>query len=99
MYKRQELRSATSCFETVLLTFLHTRITGQEASLLQGSAQLRVELQQGAGQAVADRASLTGTATADNVDDNVELALVLSQNERAVGEQLQGCLLYTSRCV
>ncbi len=30
-----ELRSATSCFETVLLTFLHTRIAGQEASLLQ----------------------------------------------------------------
>ena len=39
---------------------------------------------------MADSASLAGTATADDVDDNVELALVLSQNERAVGEQLQG---------
>ena len=84
-----ELRCATSGFEAVLLTLLHTRIAGQEAGLLQGGAQLGVELQQGAGQAVADSASLAGTATADDVDDNVELALVLSQNERAVGEQLQ----------
>ena len=30
-----ELRSATSGFEAVLLTLLHTRIAGQEASLLQ----------------------------------------------------------------
>ena len=79
-----ELRSAAGSLQAVLLTFLHTRIAGQEAGLLQGGAQLGVELQQGAGQAVADSASLAGTATADDVDDNVELALVLSQNERAV---------------
>ena len=35
-----ELRSATSGFEAVLLTFLHTRIAGQEASLLQQGAVL-----------------------------------------------------------
>ena len=41
-----ELRCTTSSLQTVLLTFLHTRIAGQEASLLQGAAQLGVELQQ-----------------------------------------------------
>ena len=42
-----ELRSATSGFEAVLLTLLHTRIAGQEASLLQQGAVLIALLQQG----------------------------------------------------
>ena len=82
-----ELRCATSCFETVFLTLLHTRIAGQEASLLQGGAQLRVELQQGTGQAVADSASLACAAAANHVDDDIELALVLGQDQGAVSEQ------------
>ena len=49
-----ELGCTTCSLQTVLLTFLHTRIAGQEAGLLQGGAQLGVELQQGAGQAVAE---------------------------------------------
>ena len=46
-----ELRCATSGFEAVLLTLLHTRIAGQEASLLQQGAVLIALLQQGAAQA------------------------------------------------
>ena len=41
-----ELRSATSGFEAVLLTFLHTRIASQESSLLQGRTQVLIVLQQ-----------------------------------------------------
>ena len=39
---------------------------------------------------MADSASLASTATANNVDNDVKLALVLSQNQGAVDEQLQG---------
>ena len=43
-----ELRSTTGGFEAVLLTLLHTRIAGQEASLLQHRTVLVALLQQGA---------------------------------------------------
>ena len=46
-----ELRCTTSSLQTVLLTFLHTRIAGQEASLLQDCTVLIALLQQGAAQA------------------------------------------------
>ena len=54
----RELRCTTGSLQTVLLTFLHTRIAGQEAFLLQSSTVLLVLLQQSAAQAVADSASL-----------------------------------------
>ena len=77
-----ELRCATSGFEAVLLTFLHTRIAGQEASLLQDSAVLIALLQQGAAQAVTDSASLTGNTAAGNADDDIVLALQAQQDQR-----------------
>ena len=43
-----ELRCTTGGLQTVLLTFLHTRIAGQEASLLQDCTVLIALLQQGA---------------------------------------------------
>ena len=49
-----ELRSATSCFETVLLAFLHSRVAGQETGGLQSGAVLGVQAQQRAGDAVTD---------------------------------------------
>ena len=61
-----ELRRATSGFETVFLAFLHTRVAGEETSLLQHGAQvLAVILQQGAGHAVADSAGLAVTPPPD----------------------------------
>ena len=85
-----ELRSATSGFEAVLLTFLHTRIAGQEASLLQDRTVLLVLLQQSAAQAVTDSASLTGNTAAGNADDDVVLALQAQQDQRRTDDQLQG---------
>ena len=74
-----ELRCATSGLQTVLLTLLHTRIAGQEASLLQDSAVLIALLQESAAQAVADRTSLTSNAAAVDADDDI--ALTLSNSE------------------
>ena len=85
-----ELRCTTSSLQTVLLTFLHTRIAGQEASLLQSRTVLVALLQQGAAQAVADSASLTGNTAAGNADDDVILALQAQQDQRRTNDQLQG---------
>ena len=67
-----ELGSTTGCFETVLLTFLHTRIAGEEASLLQGSTQFRISLAQGTRDAVTNCAGLTGHTTAADIHQHVE---------------------------
>ena len=85
-----ELGCTACCFQAVLLTFLHTRIAGQEASLLQDRTVLLVLLQQSAAQAVADSASLTGNTAARNADDDVVLALQAQQDQRRTDDQLQG---------
>ena len=82
-----ELGSAAGSLQAVLLTFLHTRIAGQEASLLQDSAVLIALLQQGTAQAVADSASLTGNTAAGNADDDVILALQAQQDQRRTDDQ------------
>ena len=86
----RELGCTTCSLQTVLLTFLHTRIAGQEASLLQDRTVLLVLLQQSAAQAVADSASLTGNTAAGNADDDVVLALQAQQDQRRTDDQLQG---------
>ena len=86
----RELRCTTGSLQTVLLTFLHTRIAGQEAFLLQSSTVLLVLLQQSAAQAVADSASLTGNTAAGNADDDIVLALQAQQDQRRTDDQLQG---------
>ena len=80
----RELRCTTGSLQTVFLTFLHTRIAGQEAFLLQSSTVLLVLLQQSAAQAVADSASLTGNTAAGNADDDIVLA---SRPSRTSGER------------
>ena len=85
-----ELGSTTCSLQTVLLALLHTRIAGQEASLLQSSAVLIALLQQGAAQAVADSASLAGNTAAGNADDDIILALEAQQDQRRADDQLQG---------
>ena len=72
-----ELRRTTGSLQAVLLALLHTRIAGEEASLLQGSAQLGISLAQGAGDAVTDSTSLAGNAAAADIHQNVkEVVLV-----------------------
>ena len=86
----RELRSATSGFEAVLLSLLHTRVSGKETSGLQSRSVLCICLKQCAGDAVTDRAGLAGHSAALNIDQYVELISVLSQHERLADDGLQG---------
>ena len=76
--------------QTVLLTFFHSRVTSQEASLLQNRTKLRAEFQQCTGNTVTDCASLTGNAAAGYGADNVQLVGVFRQSQRLTNDQLQG---------
>ncbi len=85
-----ELRRATGSLEAVLLAFLHTRVAGEETSLLQHGAQvLAVILQQGAGHAVADSAGLAGDAAAGHAADNVELLVGAGEGQGLTDNKLQ----------
>ena len=85
-----ELRSATSTLQTVLLSFLHTRIASQEASSLQCGLVSLVSSDESTGQTVADSASLTGETTAVYASDDVELTLGTGGSEGLVDDQLEG---------
>ena len=61
-----ELRRAASCLQAVLLSFLHSRVTGQEASGFQRGTELGVDAQQSAGNAMTDGAGLAGNARLSN---------------------------------
>ena len=74
-----ELRSATSGLQTVLLTFLHTRIAGEEASLLEALTKIGVGLDQRAADAVTDSASLTGQTATVHIDDDVHIGASLGE--------------------
>ena len=70
-----ELRSATSCFETVFLSFLHTRVTGEQTCSLEERTIGLINLKKCTGEAVADSACLTGDTAALNGADDIELTL------------------------
>ena len=69
-----ELRSAAGGFETILFTLFHSRVAGEEAGGLEGGAVALIDDDQGAGDAVADGAGLTGTAAAGDSRFDVDLA-------------------------
>ena len=85
-----ELRSATSCLETVFLTLFHSRVTRQETSALQSRSVLSICLQQCSGNAVTNSTSLTGSTAALHIYQYVKLINVLSGNQGLTYDQLQG---------
>ena len=85
-----ELGRATSGFETVFLSFLHTRVSREEAGLLQEGAVRIVGEKELTGYAVTDRACLTGDAAALNVGNDVILADSIGNAERLVDNELEG---------
>ena len=85
-----ELGSAAGGLQTVLLTLLHTRIAGQEASGLQSGTIVLVSQQQGAGNTVTDSAGLAGHAAAGNGSHDVELLDVAGGDQGLANQQLQG---------
>ena len=85
-----ELGSATCGLQTVLLSLLHSGITGHEASSLQGSAVLGIQGDQSAGNAVTDSAGLTGNAAACDGDNDINLANQVGGDQGLTNDQLQG---------
>ena len=86
-----ELRRATSGLEAVLLSFLHSRVTGEETGLLQRSAEvLGIVLEQSSGDTVADSTGLTGNTAACNAANDVELLFGTGENERLTNDRLEG---------
>ena len=68
--------------QTSLLALDSTSVAGEEASLLENAALLRVELVQGTSNSQAQSTGLTGRATTVDVGLDVELALALDQDQR-----------------
>ena len=84
-----ELGRATSGFEAVFLSFLHSGVTSQEASLLKDGPQFRIILEESTGKAVTDSASLTSNATTCNGADDVELTLGLGESQGLTNDELK----------
>ncbi len=83
-----ELACATSGLETVLLSFLHTRVASQEACCLESGLVCLVSENECAGEAVADRACLAGETAACYVCNDIELTNVAGNLEGLVYDEL-----------
>src|SRR5436190_7637830 len=77
------LRRLAGALQAVLLALLHPRVAGEEAGLPQRQAvRVRVDLEEGPGDAVADRTGLAGHPAALDLDHGVEVALGAGDAER-----------------
>ena len=85
-----ELGSTTSCLETVLLSFLHSGVSGEETCLLEKGAVGIVSEKESAGYAVTDCACLAGDTAAVYVSNDVELANSVGNAEGLVDDELEG---------
>ena len=84
-----ELACATSCLETVFLSFLHTRVSREEACLLEEGTIGIVSEEERSGHAVTDSACLTGDTAAANVSYDIELAFCACYAEGLVDDELE----------
>ena len=84
-----KLRSATSCFETVLFTLFHSRVAGQEACGLQGCAVALIDEEQCACDTVTDSAGLAGNAAAVDGSLDVDLADGAGGDQGLTNDELQ----------
>ena len=85
-----ELRCTAGAFETVLFAFLHTRVAGQEACLLEDRTKGFVILQKRSRKTVADGAGLAGHAAAGDAADDIELVGQFGQGEGLTNDELEG---------
>ena len=83
----RELEATTRTGLTGFLTFLHTRIAGQEAGLLEVAAETFVDLKEGAGNAVAQRAGLADHSATFADGGDIEGADTLNSLEGGFDKQ------------
>ena len=84
-----KLRSATCGFETVFFTLFHSRVAGQEACGLQGSAVALIDEEQCACDTVTDSAGLAGNAAAVDGSLDVNLADGAGGDQGLTNDELQ----------
>ena len=85
-----ELEAGACAAETVLFALFLASIAGQETCGLENGAEFRVDLAEGAGDAVAQGFGLTGHAAAGAASLDVVLVDHLDQLERLLHDHLQG---------
>ena len=88
----RELRCATSFLQAVLLSFLRTRVTRQEAFLLECGTAAFFCFEKRSCNAQTDCASLTGVTTAYNVYDYVVLSFYFKKRQGLLNDVLQRTL-------
>ena len=85
-----ELACATSCLETVFLSFLHTRVTSEKSCLFEkGTIFFFVNSEKCSCNTVSDSACLTGNTAAGNCADDVKFALCICNCEGLTNDELQ----------
>jgi len=84
-----ELACATSCLETVLLSFLHSGVSCEEACLLEERTVCVVSKEKSSCNAVTDSTCLTGDTTTVNVCNDVVLAHCGCYAEGLVDDELE----------
>ena len=85
-----ELGSATSGFETVFLSFLHSGVTSKETGSLEHGLVGFVSLKKSFCNAVTDSACLAGDTAALSSANDVELAFGAGYGEGLVNDELEG---------
>jgi hypothetical protein len=81
-----ELEAFAGAGLTVLLTFAHTRIAGQETSGLKRSAQGGVDFEQRTSDAVANSAGLASRTAAFDVHTHVKFADAIGRDQRLLDD-------------
>src|SRR5690606_633296 len=84
-----ELEGAASLGAAVLLALDGARVTGKEATLLQHGAKLRLEVGEGARDAVTHGACLARKPATLDGDVNVELTGAVCRNDRLLDNHLK----------
>src|SRR5690606_9475718 len=84
-----ELEGTTCLGATVLLALDHAAVAGEEAALLEDAAQLRLEIGESLGDAVANRTGLAGKAATDDGCNDVVLVDAISGNDRLLQDHLK----------
>ncbi len=85
-----ELRSTTCCLESVLLSFLHTRVTGEKTCTLKNGSVVLVSGKERTSRTVADSACLTRETAALYGSNDIKLAHGLGSCERLIDDELEG---------
>ena len=85
-----ELGGAAGGFEAVFFAFFHSGVAGEEAGGFEGGAVILADEEQGAGDAVADGAGLTGDAAAGDGSYDVDFIELTGRDQGLANDEFKG---------